>query len=341
MTNSPINMNCNPQSIFRYLTDHGFMYKNIYEAADLPSTQEIEKVTSLPLESTINLINSSAIFLDDDSLGLKLSRVFSIDDWGPENMGKLLFSYAGNIRDLLSLAGQLYPLISPGLQLRLEEKEQSSRISINLILPVSIDARHFYELIITWTINLFKNYIGQDWTASQVDFTHPKPNNLELHKSLLGNNVRFSQPTTGFEMETRHLDTIISDVDPSLLKEKREKLNELLKEANKEGSILSKVRYFVMLTIKQHDCHADQIAKMMCISERSLSRRLNEQGTNFRKVKEDVTIEIAKTALAYTHSSISDIAMGLGLSEVSVLNRAFKKATGLTPKQYRSGANDH
>ena len=336
---SPVAINVNLQSVLQYLLHRGLTTDAILEALEFSADTRIDTLTSIPLESVLKLINRASETLQDKTLGLRLATVFSLEDWGPLNMGQIVFSYASNIREAFSLSDQLYPLISPGLQMKLEEDAAVSKFSARIILPVSIDSCQFYEFATAWTVILLRSFIGEDWSPSQVNFTHAKAADDKLYQELLGNNIQYEQPSNGFSFENHYLDTRVSKADPQLLKESREKLLTLLEAAQLENSVLSKVRYYMLLTLKQQACHAQPIAQLMCMSERTLSRRLKELGTNFQKVKEDIIIEITKTALAQTQATISDIAIELGFSEVSVLTRAFKKSTGLSPKQYRVSSN--
>ena len=68
---------------------------------------------------------------------------------------------------------------------------------------------------------------------------------------------------------------------------------------------------------------------------RSLQRRLKDEGTAFQTVREDVRHELAQRYLD-DNLSISEISFLLGFSEPSAFFRAFKRWTGLTPVERRA-----
>lgn len=77
------------------------------------------------------------------------------------------------------------------------------------------------------------------------------------------------------------------------------------------------------------------IASELNISSRTLRRRLEEQGSSFRQLQEEVRQALAEELLAIASLSQEDIAERLGYSEVSNFLHAFKRWKSLTPGQYR------
>lgn len=82
----------------------------------------------------------------------------------------------------------------------------------------------------------------------------------------------------------------------------------------------------------------DLLAKALNVKPRFLSERLNRDAkANFYEFVSHFRIEEAKERLqrAPSSQSILDIMLGVGFNSKSVFNSAFKKATGLTPRQFR------
>jgi AraC-like DNA-binding protein len=61
-----------------------------------------------------------------------------------------------------------------------------------------------------------------------------------------------------------------------------------------------------------------------------------EEKTTFRRILGKVKQEIAMDYLKDVRISICEIALLLGFSDQSAFNRAFKRWTGMAPRQYRS-----
>ena len=76
-------------------------------------------------------------------------------------------------------------------------------------------------------------------------------------------------------------------------------------------------------------------ARELRVSTRTLHRRLEEEGTTFREIKDALRREIALARLERGDESIADIAVALGYSEPSAFFRAFQGWTGEAPSAHR------
>ncbi len=76
-------------------------------------------------------------------------------------------------------------------------------------------------------------------------------------------------------------------------------------------------------------------ARQLHISERTLNRRLQEEGCNFRDLKSHALATWAKLYLAHTDQSVDSIAAALGYQDTANFRRAFRKSEGRSPNEYR------
>ncbi len=80
---------------------------------------------------------------------------------------------------------------------------------------------------------------------------------------------------------------------------------------------------------------AAEIARDMGMSERTLYRRLAEEGLTFRDVLTEAQSSLAQELLRDSTSSIAEIAFLTGFAEQSTFSRAFKRWVGQAPAQFR------
>ena len=85
---------------------------------------------------------------------------------------------------------------------------------------------------------------------------------------------------------------------------------------------------------------AADIARDMGMSERTLYRRLAEEGLTFRGVLTEAQSSLAQELLRDSASSIAEIAFLTGFSEQSTFSRAFKRWVGQAPAQFRQQFSD-
>lgn len=79
----------------------------------------------------------------------------------------------------------------------------------------------------------------------------------------------------------------------------------------------------------------DDIAGRLHLSPRTIHRRLEEEGSSFRGIKDALRRDMALARLTKTKDSIAEVAADLGYADTSAFYRAFVEWTGMAPVHYR------
>ncbi|MDN3613057.1 helix-turn-helix domain-containing protein [Vibrio gallaecicus] len=101
-----------------------------------------------------------------------------------------------------------------------------------------------------------------------------------------------------------------------------------------ESSMLFKVNE-AFKTVPVKDISQENIASTLCMSTRTLNRKLQQEGINFRRLFDKYRLELSLTMLNRNEANITLIALELGFSDSSAFSRAFRKWTGQSPGQIR------
>jgi AraC-like DNA-binding protein len=83
------------------------------------------------------------------------------------------------------------------------------------------------------------------------------------------------------------------------------------------------------------DISEETAASMLFISKRTLSRKLKQEGSSFRKIRDELLSQQACSYLANSEMSVDAIAAILNYHDSSNFRRAFKRWFQLTPDQFR------
>jgi AraC-like DNA-binding protein len=78
-----------------------------------------------------------------------------------------------------------------------------------------------------------------------------------------------------------------------------------------------------------------QMASTLCLSERTLQRRLTAEGLSFSRLLDDLRSESAQSKLGRGHSNVPELAYLLGFADANSFYRAFRRWTGTTPELFR------
>jgi AraC-like DNA-binding protein len=86
--------------------------------------------------------------------------------------------------------------------------------------------------------------------------------------------------------------------------------------------------------MKEQDLSIEDAAQLLNFSVRTFQRKLKQENTSFRKIKENLMYSVACELMEKGHS-LTYISSQLGYTNISHFSRAFKRVSGLTPKIYQ------
>jgi AraC-like DNA-binding protein len=95
------------------------------------------------------------------------------------------------------------------------------------------------------------------------------------------------------------------------------------------------VRQLLLDEVGRVEPTASRLARALGLSERTLSRRLDAEGTSFRAILDGLRRQTATALLRDPALGIAEVAFVLGYSEPTAFHRSFKRWTGMTPLSYR------
>jgi AraC-like DNA-binding protein len=81
-----------------------------------------------------------------------------------------------------------------------------------------------------------------------------------------------------------------------------------------------------------------QIAGVLGVSEITLRRRLKNEKTSYRKLRDACLVEAAQHHLLRGEIGIDDLAEILGFSDATAFRRSFKRCTGLSPSNWKAAS---
>ena len=99
-------------------------------------------------------------------------------------------------------------------------------------------------------------------------------------------------------------------------------------------SARGRVEELLASTLHTGDARVDAIARTLGLSRQSLFRQLKAEGVTFERVLDELRFKIALRCLTEEKASVRRTARLVGFSEPSAFSRAFKRWTGVSPRNY-------
>jgi AraC-like DNA-binding protein len=102
------------------------------------------------------------------------------------------------------------------------------------------------------------------------------------------------------------------------------------------NDIVQRTRAAILDGLQSGRLSDEQVAGALHLSVRSLQRRLEEGGTNFRRLVDDTRRDVAQAYIRDRNVSLGEIAFLLGFSDASAFSRAYRRWTGKSPTDARA-----
>src|SRR5215831_19228718 len=286
----------------------------------------------LSVQSQIRLLDEAAIALKDDCLGFTLAR-----DFDPREIGLLYYIMASSqtLGEALKRLARYSNVTNEALVFGYRE---GHRLIINLSysgVPRHLD-RHQIEFCMFAVLRICRLLTGQKLVPQHFSIAHYRSEAIPEMARFVGTKVEFGadRDEIALNLDARELPLIHSDTY----------LNDLLLKyceatlADRRGDT-SQLRTRVENAISSLLLHGrvlmEDVARGLGMSERTLARKLSDEGLNFTEILQQLRRDLATRYLDDRKLHVSKIAWLLGFNEVSAFTHACKRWTGKTPRQMR------
>ncbi|HJV62538.1 MAG TPA: AraC family transcriptional regulator [Albitalea sp.] len=180
---------------------------------------------------------------------------------------------------------------------------------------------------------------GMHWITGRqvrpIAFHHPGtvPTDPTPWQQAFGCPVFFGAPQCMIELASADLSLPIPTADQAVA-DLCERIATQIAE-QQGGSVSIRVRQALMKHLSKGDPRRETMASMLCMSERTLQRRLTEEGTSFAELVDEVRREMAQRYFQHSDFSPTEITFALGFSDPSNFYRACKRWFGRSPSTMR------
>lgn len=178
---------------------------------------------------------------------------------------------------------------------------------------------------------------GEASFAKAVHVTHSDPGYHSDYDRIFAAPVVFDSDRNALLVDESWLDRKIPQQPRYVFGVLSERADALLKKLEDSKTIRSRVESILMPALHTGEARIDMVAGKMGVSRWTLSRRLKEEGATFEGVLDDLRRELALHYLSGKKVSVNEAAYLVGFSEAASFSRAFKRWTGVSPKQARKG----
>jgi AraC-like DNA-binding protein len=190
------------------------------------------------------------------------------------------------------------------------------------------------EFIMVGLLRMLRMLAGPPGVARSVSFEHPRPAHHGEYTRIFGGVERFAQPMTRLEFDRALLDRPQTNQHPALYMVLRAEAERALERVTAGLRLSDQLRQYLLSRPPSRIPDLPTVARDFGISARSLRRRLAAEATSYRALVQATLEASAGHLLRNPKHSIQETAHALGFSDAGAFHRAFKRWTGMTPKEY-------
>lgn len=271
-----------------------------------------------------------------DDLGLVVGK--TILPSSHEVLGHAFLASA-TLGQALELAARYWSLLAPAFALAPRVEGRIVRIGIAPALPLSAPVLEFHRQVIAVAFCTEVEFlIGGPPRGAAVALPALAPRLRAAYRHALGWRLA-PRPDAelAFLLPLALLDRRRALADEAALAAARRRCEQALARRVRGGGLASLAGSLLVGEPGDWPRHAD-LAALLHLSPRSLSRKLGAEGASLRRIGVDARIGRARERLADPEASITRIALDLGYSDAANFARAFRRETGVAPGEFRRQA---
>jgi len=284
----------------------------------------------------LSLLELAAETLNVPDFGFRLARMQGISVLGPV---ALMAQHAATVGEALEAVGRNMPYHSPGatvavlLESLAGNAAPLASLSYTLKVPVGAIQRQNSELVYAIAVDFLRMLSHQPGSNWRIHFAHTKGLSKARYRKHLGCEVQLGQPFDALYFPAELLQSPVDAADPHLVATAERFISHIVRRHPLD--IVMQVETLLIRQLAGGACILPVIARQLTMSERSLQRCLQEQGSTFEEIADRVRRKRADELLTQTQVPLTQICTALGYTESSTFNRSCRRWFDVTPLKYR------
>lgn len=183
-------------------------------------------------------------------------------------------------------------------------------------------------------LSICRSYLSPSWRPLRVELDVPRPPSPRVFEEAFGCPVRFDASAPAVCLDVQAL--AARRTPPSLARAVTLQDVAAARIELASPSLPAVVMEQIRIQLMAGPVSLERTAEALDMSTRTLQRELNRSGMTFRALTNLLRLLRAKSLLAGTTASVTEIAFDLGYSSQQHFARAFRTATGRSPREFRS-----
>ena len=280
----------------------------------------------------IAMIRNLCAWWPEPGLGLGVGKLYHVGTLGMLGMAAM---HCATLGEAIAMIERYRELI--GSYFRLEIERSGERVILGVCELIDLkDVRVFVcEREFAAVQRMLQDLLGRPLSPEKVTIAYPRPPHHEHYVAALGCPVVFGAVGHAMTFDAAYLDISLPLANPLARKACERACQDALARMRASGSISQWVAQEIVFR-RGGIPDLATIAKRLHLSERTLRRRLREEGRSYRDIVMQLRMEESARLLRGTSKPILAIAHEVGYQDLPNFYRAFRRWAGMPPGDFRS-----
>lgn len=319
-----------PRAFWRAMERLGLPPSAVLRQARLPGALHLNEHAFVTTAQYFALWRALEELSAEPALGIKLVQAADTAIHPPSTLAAF---HARDYRDGIARIARFKRLCTPE-QLNVADAAGECTISSKWLYATEPAPAIATDVAFAFVVELGRRGTGQHLTPWRVELARPDPRS-HVHRDYFGCPVRYGAQRDQLVLRSADLDRPFPGHNPELLDILTPALAGALGELQAQSSTTEQVKIVLKRSLASGRPELSDIARELGMSERTLQRRITEEGTSFRELLVNARQELGRQLLSDPSADIDEVACLLGYQDASSFYRAFREWEGTTPNRWR------
>lgn len=290
----------------------------------------------ISLKQLDELLYSAFMESDDPLFGL---RIGADNHYGNLDLLGNLMATTETLEAGLAMLFQYKDLLVPYLDFQLTRQGDTAQLSVETGAGGLrfTGTRIHNDLVVSTMVAIGRSLLAGDLPLVEVMFLHPEPggDDLARYRDFFQCPLIFSARANAIVFPQSLLATPLPRAFPKYNERLKRSADQVLSGLSRAAGVSGQVLLRMQGMLGHSDITIDSVAESLAMSPRTLQRRLQEEGTRFAILRDQVKHRAACQALQAWNCDMGALAQQLGFSDTANFYHAFKRWQGCAPGEYR------
>ena len=285
-----------------------------------------------PLEGTTRLWQLAVLATGDQSIGLSVSR--NINQTTFHALGYSLLA-SPTLKEVFERLVRYFRIVTDAGELEFCRDKNNYKFVLNPLAGPMQPADEALDAFLCVVFRLCRLLSGKNFQATRVTFRRAAPSCTSTFEKIFKAPLEFSAAETAIHMSADVISQPLVNANPDLARHNDEILARYLSDFDKHN-VANRVHGSLVQQLPHGEPSQEKTAEALHISLRNLQRKLSSEGTSYKEILNKTRHDLAMSYMQDSRYSISEITYLLGFSDTSSFNRAFRRWTNQSPREYRT-----